>query len=352
MYNVLSVDAIPFQDSEIKQQTSASKTPVILTPESVGVSSDKESFRQFVSDNCEQLKQRLQRQGALLFRGFDVSKPEEFRIISDALQCDFFQDYMGGATPRTKIASQVFVSTEAPKPFIIGYHTELCYQKKRPELISFFCQQAPKIYGETPIYDCAEVYASIPEALREKLETHGVRYHRKYYGKKGLVNFHKTWKDVYYTEDKKVVEKILEKEGSDYQWHNDDSLTSQITLPAHTVDNKTGKKQLCLTMFNADSILYNFAQFKNRYNPITYYFLRWFVKNEYKPNNRFLYITLGDGTPFSRRESESIQKACWDNAIIFQWKVGDLLLLDNKRYAHSRLNVGSKRKIYVAMGNY
>ena len=42
-----------------------------------------------------------------------------------------------------------------------------------------------------------------------------------------------------------------------------------------------------------------------------------------------------------------------ENSFMFKWEKGDILLLDNKRWAHSRMNISLKddRKILTCFGN-
>ena len=50
-------------------------------------------------------------------------------------------------------------------------------------------------------------------------------------------------------------------------------------------------------------------------------------------------------------EAQELGKAEWKNAAIFEWKQGDILVMDNLQVAHSRLNTTLKRKIFTAFGN-
>jgi hypothetical protein len=104
-------------------------------------------------------------------------------------------------------------------------------------------------------------------------------------------------------------------------------------------------------MFNADAFIYNFRQFKERYNPALRMALEWFMRREYAGKNTFLQVLHGCGTPFSKEEGEEIQRAAWANAIIFPWQTGDLLLIDNIRFGHARLNVKLPRRLVAAMAD-
>lgn len=338
-------------EADISVPSAASATPFLVTAQVLGIAADRDSLLDYLSSNRDAVRDYLERCGALYFRGFDLNGAADFQDTLIALGYDLLGSNFGGASPRPRVRDKVFLSTAAPGPFIIGYHTEFVYQQRRPGMIAFYCEQAPERYGETPFFDCARVYDSLGDALKEKLETLGVRYYRRFYGKRSPLNFRKTWSEVFDTNDKSVVETYLREEGADFQWLDDDSLVTELSLPAIVTDPLTKRKMLSVTMFTGESFAYNFWHFRERYSWATRYLLSWFVHRETRPGNRFLFVTLGDSTPFTRAECEEIQQACWRNAIISRWREKDFVLLNNKRWAHGRLNVGGRRKIIVAMGD-
>jgi alpha-ketoglutarate-dependent taurine dioxygenase len=59
----------------------------------------------------------------------------------------------------------------------------------------------------------------------------------------------------------------------------------------------------------------------------------------------------GQCTNLTEAEAKELGKAEWQNAVIFQWKQGDILVIDNLQVAHSRLNTKLPRKILTAFGN-
>ena len=84
----------------------------------------------------------------------------------------------------------------------------------------------------------------------------------------------------------------------------------------------------------------------------TYFFQGKINLPSWFPGSRkILDICFEDGTSLSPWEVFLIIKAYWKNATIFNWRNGDILLLDNKRIGHQRLPFqGSRRDICVAFG--
>lgn len=305
----------------------------------------------FFKSNAEEIKQRVKTQGVLLFRGLPVDDPQSYEEILEALGYDLYESNYTGASPRTNVTRKTFVSTEAPPPFIIGLHTEFCYQTIRPGMISFFCVTPAAAFGETPLFDLNAVWNDLSESLRGRLESNGLLYKRFLFGRRSLINFHKTWYDTFETYDKSVVESLLKKEGMRFRWDKDDNLATELNLPAVLMDPLTGQPCISITMFNADAFVYNFRHFKERYNPALRLALEWFMRREYARPDAFLQVLHGCGNSFTKDESCEIQRAAWDNSIIFPWKTGDLLLIDNIRFGHARLNVRKPRRLIAAMAD-
>lgn len=346
-----SINANKFAPSDITFRTPASETPVLVTPLDLGINPNEVPDLDFLIRKKALIRKHIGEFGAMVLRGFNSIGNDAFESLLTQLDYNLMDNNTGGASPRPRIKGKVFVSTVAPKPFIIGFHTEFVYQNKRPGVISFSCQKAPKTFGETPIFDCARVFERLTPELQQKLEDLGVQYHRRFYGGKSLINFRKTWSDVFETTDKSTVEKFLVAEGMEFIWDKDDNLVTQHRMPAVLKDPQTGEKLLSITMFNGESFAYNFWHFQERYGMVKRAILDYFVHRETQEGRRFLYVAWGDGTPFSRQESEQIQRAAWDCALIFKWQQNDILLLNNKRWAHARLNVSDERNIIVAMGD-
>lgn len=338
-------------DHELSYESSASSIPLVVTPVMLGFEGGARDFVAYLSNNAREVKRKIAENGAILFRGFPVGNPWEYQYALKALGYDLYKSNQGGASPRRKVTDETFMSTEAPPHFIIGFHTEFCYQSIRPGMISFYCSETPSRHGETPLFDCSAVLENLSHGLRAKLVKHGVVYRRFFSGNKPLFKFRKTWQDAFGAQERGEVEAYLVREGMRYQWDADGNLATELNLPAVLTDPLNGNKYLSLTMFNGDSFIYNFRHFRERYNPLVRRSLEWFVRRECARKDCFLHVSFGDGRPFTRDESEEIQKAAWNSAIIFRWQPNDFVIIDNIRFAHSRLNVRKPRAIVAAMAD-
>ena len=59
----------------------------------------------------------------------------------------------------------------------------------------------------------------------------------------------------------------------------------------------------------------------------------------------------GKNTKMTEAEAKELGKAEWKNTVVFPWRQGDILVIDNLQVVHGRLNVQPPRKILTAFGN-
>jgi alpha-ketoglutarate-dependent taurine dioxygenase len=337
---------------DLSFESKISHKPFVINFADLAVTSkDVDGVLSYLRTHAAEIKQCVRANGTLLLRGLPITLPAHYQAALEALDYDLYRTNYGGASPRSNVTEKTFVSTEAPAPFIIGLHTEFCYQTTRPGMISFFCVSPAAAYGETPLFDCNAIWSDLSPALRDRLAKDGLLYKRFFFGKKSAINFRKTWRDTFQTEEKSIVEKFLNAEGMRFEWDKDDNLATELSLPAVLHDPLCGKPCISITMFNADSFTYNFRHFRKRYNPALRLALEWFVRREYSKPNTFLKVLHGSGANFTTEESAEIQRAAWANAIVFPWRTGDLLLIDNIRFGHARLNVRKPRRLIAAMAD-
>ena len=68
------------------------------------------------------------------------------------------------------------------------------------------------------------------------------------------------------------------------------------------------------------------------------------------PDDNFLFHSYyGDGTDIEPTAIQHIREAMWSCAVGFQWRNGDVLVLDNLRVMHSRLSWTGERKLVTSL---
>jgi amino acid adenylation domain-containing protein/non-ribosomal peptide synthase protein (TIGR01720 family) len=271
----------------------------------------------------------LSTHGAILFRGFGLGSVPEFERCAVAICPDLFADY--GDLPREQGGERVYHSTPYPQDKAILFHNESSHLDRWPLRQMFFCVEAARSGGETPIVDCRDIYRRLDPAIARSFEEKGLMYVRNFTD--GLdVN----WRDFFHTEDRAEVEEACRHAGMALEWR-EDGLTTRQVCPAVTVHPRTGEKiffnqlQLhhpaCLDAHLRESLLAVFSR-------------------ERLPRN----VYYGDGSPIEEEVVRDILDLYWRASVSFPWQAGDLLLLDNMLVAHARNSFVGPRKIVVAMG--
>ena len=92
-------------------------------------------------------------------------------------------------------------------------------------------------------------------------------------------------------------------------------------------------------------------RFTPRMSLLSRYGISNLVKREYKKKTVFMRTLWGDGSEITKAETQAILDATWKGSTLFNWRKGDLLLLDNIRCGHGRMNVTQPRRIAAALGD-
>ncbi|MEX0727628.1 MAG: TauD/TfdA family dioxygenase [Planctomycetaceae bacterium] len=294
-----------------------------------------------VQELCRQMKQRedwiaqmLAVHGGILFRGFALSRPEDFQTAAQSSIASLMP-YVEGQSPRSKVADNVYTSTEHPARYSITLHNELSYAKSPPPRIAFFCLTEPAQGGETPIVDCRKVCQKMPARIRDAFETKGVRYVKNMHGDKNGLG--KSWMDHFESDDKSVVEAYLDDNGIEFEWLADGSLRTSAIRPG-VIDHPLTSERIWFNQAN----LWHVTNVDERHRGQLIH--RCGIDG--LPTHAF----YGDGSTIIDEDLDEVRKVLWDNSVISPWRQGDFLLLDNFMVAHGRMPFEGPRKILVAMG--
>lgn len=277
----------------------------------------------------EWLDDALHRAGGVLCRGFGVRDEGALQRLVEAVSGNPLE-YSYRSTPRTRVAGNIYTSTEYPADQQIPMHNEMSYTTSWPMRIFFLSAVVAAEGGETPIADSREVYRSIPEEVRAAFEAHGVMYVRNYGGGMDL-----PWSEVFQTADRAEVETFCAGRGIRCEWLDGERLRTRQVCQATARHPVTGEP----VWFNQAHLFH-----VSSLDPETREALLA-EGEENLPRNTY----LGDGSPIPEDHLEAIRGAFDRALVVFPWQQGDVLILDNMLAAHGRRPYSGPRRVLVGM---
>lgn len=320
------------------------KLPLVIEPKNPGTT--VKDLVNILKEENKFFKDNMLKYGGLLFRNFPTHTIDDFISVMKALDTGEFVDYIGGGAPRNKIKEGVYTSTEAPPAIKIHLHNELSFAENYPSHIYFYCETPPAEKGETFIGDARKIYRSVDPSLREKLEEKKLKYISRYYYKSAFMDFinkiqrgHKTWIDVFETDQKRVVEEQCKKNNISYKWHRNDWLEICRIRPPFHIHPKTKEK----VWFNQVHLFNYNPRFIGWWRYVAmrlFYFRKDMLVDEAR---------YADDTPITLKEIYQILDVLDKHSIYFPWQKGDIMALDNILTMHGRAPFQGKRRILTAM---
>lgn len=279
--------------------------------------------------------------GVVLLRGLDMATPEAFRAICAAIEPDL-RAYTGGDSPRSGVADRVYTSTEYDADLEVLLHNELSYAGWSPRLVFFGCLQPSLSGGETQIADGRAIYRAMPERIREAFEARGIVYLQHLWDADGEPGIGKSWQETFEMTDRAAVETCLEESGMQWEW-TDYGLRTRAPHAAVVTHPKTG--QACWWN-QADQWHRGLASVKTsfgdaddpRFDPAT--------SGEQSLGN---HVVFGDGGEIDAADLETVRAVNRSQEILFPWRAGDVMVIDNVLAMHGRKPYTGPRRILVAM---
>jgi len=264
-----------------------------------------------------ELQSTLLRHGGILFRGLDQVADEELETIT-ALLGGEPMPYREKQTPRSRVSGNVFTATDTPPRFAIQMHSESAFGAVWPRHLTFHCRQPATEGGCTPIADSRRVYAAIDREVRERFERLGVMYLRNFGIGPGM-----SWRYAFDVSD--------EDELRAYCTAADIELEA---LPGGTWRTRQRRPAVVVHPLTGDKVWFNHAVALNAsaLDPNLQAKLRAERDDIEMPIN----TCYGDGTPISDEVIQHLREAYAAHSVRFDWRRGDVLVLDNLLTAHGR----------------
>lgn len=304
--------------------STADHHPVLITPRA---DASAQALREYLWDNRPNLQRLLQQHGGILFRGFDLDGPNDLKACAESAGAQPF-GYVGGDSPRSRVAVDVYTSTDYPASEVISLHNEMSYLAKWPQRLFFFCAVPAQSGGQTPLAHSGDVLRALPPHIVAKFREKKINY---------IHNFHpnsrlgKSWQTTYSTHDRAEVEAIIAKQSSTCRWSSGGALRVSTQCNALTTHPQTGEE-----------VWFNQAE---QFHPSALgSALRTMFEEMVGKGQLPLDCEYGDGDPMEESVLAQIRRVLDGNKLLFDWQRGDLLMIDNVLMMHGRESFKGHRK--------
>jgi len=315
------------QEELIKRNFIQSGTtlPLVIQPALDGL-----DLVNWAANNREFIDTNLSKSGGILFRNFNMTSATDLERFIRAISGELLE-YTYRSTPRNQVSGNIYTSTEYPADQSIPLHNEMAYSRNWPLKIWFFCVKSAEQGGETPIADSRKVFERISPKIKEQFMERKVMYVRNYGDGLDL-----PWQNVFQTDNKAEVEDYCRKAGIEFEWEGSNHLITRQVCQAVATHPKTGE----MVWFN-QAHLFHISSLQ----PAVRELLFAKFNEEHLPRNAY----YGDGSPLESSVLDEIRDAYQQEAVIFPWQEGDILMLDNMLAAHGRRPFVGSRKVVVGM---
>ncbi len=228
-----------------------------------------------------------------------------------------------GRTTRRALTRELRATDAYPAHLWLLPHNEVLYQRELPARLLFFASSA--CVGRTFVHSAERFRERIEKrapALVESLREHGMRIEMGFIDERHperAKNYFRSWQDRFETNDRDEAEVRCREATHQFDecwWRDDGTLMTRIRVPA----------------FHGETML--------------------FPRIPLDPpsiQNGFRRYPKGNGEEFTDDEVNALLHAFLETREGVHWEAGDLLLVDNLRFGHSREPCGSERNIGVAM---
>lgn len=310
--------------------------------------------------NAAWVQERITQHGAILFRGFAVSSPDDFERLARAIDDDLKNEYLG-TSPRDALTKYVFSASELPPVFPIPQHCEMSFVAEPPRRVFFCCLLEPQPGGgETPLVDYRKVWRDMDPVIRQRFVDGGIRIVRNYAGPSGGSKLDlwklKRWDEMFLTTDKSAVEAKCREQGFEPVWTENDGLRIVSTQPVYRDHPVTGER-----VWHNHTATFHLSAAPGEYARI--HALRPTLKNwgllqfaramvalqraTRGSDEQSMHCTYVDGTEIPDADMEHVRELTWRHLVINPWRLGDVVAIDNHSVAHGRLPYTGPRKVAV-----
>src|SRR6266545_3810090 len=333
------------------------RLPLVIEPES---SEELAPLLEWISAHTALLHQKLCLHGGLLFRGFKVMDAEDFEQVALRVDPDLRDKNPLDDGLRPHNSRFVFGATIYSSLHTLPFHNEDSYLPKNPAKIMFCCLKAPTSGGETLIVDCRRVYEDVPGEIIEQFRGKALPMARRF-------RFSILCRNMG-TNDRDIIEAACKELGADnISWSERNELIVNCKLPAIIYHDRTGEPIWFNRLLGANPWAFLnqafFSTIKTRdlvlkaraigLLPAYLIYFAPFVLQQILAGKRFPVEDAAqekmNAPAISSKTAYRLARAYWKNAVVFTWKEGDILVLDNRLVAHGRMPFRGERSVLTCV---
>lgn len=287
------------------------------------------------------MRTTYERVGLVHAVGTGITDHVAMRLVAKHV-LDAEMPYRAGANPRGSIAPNVY-EIGAPLSAWLHYHHEMAYVGTSTSAIAFTCRAALPGRGATFVADNVRATEAILETeLGRKLAELGVCYRRDLTDREAFVGrepigVYNHWQQSLGTDDAEEAVQRAHDQGLSTDWGPDRLLRTRYYTSAFEYTPSVDRNLLYCSV--ADHYLW---------------FDAWPLVEQLPPGQRPLWMTFGDDSDFTADELRTFVDVYDRFGTPIDWRVGDVAVIDNYRFAHGRpaihLGPGDERELGVVLG--
>ena len=251
-------------------------------------------------------------------------------------------DYEGGTGARFDMGDGVLSVGTEPAHTNIDPHSEMSYWHYYPQFIMFGCEVSPVQGGETVIASNERVTEELINTdTGTKVFAKGIRYIRNYADGDNPESIPSTssWQHDFKCTEWGSLESKCAERGWQLERKPGGSAKISWVEQGFEFDKKSGKHLWFTSMARLGRA-----------------FDEWPPYNKLDNQDRPYHVTYGDGSEFSAQDLSNMDNAFAKFTIPIRWQPGDIAVLENIAWTHSRppyqLASGDERKIGILVSNH
>jgi hypothetical protein len=284
----------------------------------------------WVQSRRDELLSFANQHGAVLFRGFPLTTPQDLDAFIAAFDLPNFPYYESLSNAvRVNWTERVFSANEAPPEVTIHFHHEMAQTPIFPAKLFFFCQQPAEDGGATPICRSDVLFERLAEKcpkFARDCEQKGLVYSNVMPAENDPQSgMGRSWQSTLRAQTRDEAEARLTSLGYSWEWQPDGCLRATTPVLPGVREVSPGRK----SFFN--QLIAAFRGWKDARND---------------PSKA---IRFGDGSPLDPDAVHVAIELAEELAFDVPWQRGDAVLVDNLIVMHGRRTFRGTRKVLASL---